>query len=258
MSKPTLVLVHGSWHSPEHFGPLIEDLTTHGYKCVPVSLPSTQSPDEPPANLTDDTLAVRSTVEVELAKNNVIVIAHSYGGTPTNNALKDLSTASRHAAGHKTSVLSLIFLAAIILPPDTTFLAALGGHPHPIHELRTPDFAWVGPPGPEHYFYNEMPPEEATKWAGKLRVQSWRAYTEATTYAAYREIECFYLRTRRDRAIPFEMQGGLLEGVEKDGGRVRWEAVDADHTPFIGKSLGATSEFVRRVAEGRFDEKVVE
>ncbi|KAK3048183.1 hypothetical protein LTR09_010522 [Extremus antarcticus] len=63
MSLPTIVLVHGSWHSPEHFGPLINNLQSHGYKCVPVALPSTQSPDLPPSTLGDDTTAIRDTVD---------------------------------------------------------------------------------------------------------------------------------------------------------------------------------------------------
>lgn len=281
MSKPTLVLVHGSWHSPQHFGPIIQDLEAHRYKCVAVSLPSTQTPDTPPATLTDDTNAVRTAVVSELdSGNNVIVVAHSYGGAPANNALKDLSTDSRTASGHNTSVLAIAFLVAIPVPVGMTFLQMLGGKPHPLHDLRTPDFAWVGPPGPQHYFYNDMDPSKAEKWAAMLRQQSWPAYCEETSYAAYMEIPCFYLRCTKDQAFPHEAQGVMLEAVEAAGGRMRQETigessfvsirmkfvwwietrdlltidiVEADHTPFIGKSMAKTSDFIRRVAEGRFD-----
>lgn len=136
MSKPTLVLVHGSWHSPLHYDGLIKDLETHGYKVVPVSLPSTQSPGLPPASLTDDTSAVRIAVLSGLdAGNNVVVIAHSYGGTPANNALKGLEVNSRKADSASTAVTAIASLCAIPTPAGSTFRDNLGGQPAPIHDL---------------------------------------------------------------------------------------------------------------------------
>ena len=82
-SRPSLVLVHGSWHSPKHYEPLVKVLEKQNFKCVPVSLPSTQSEDKSPATLSDDSSVVRKAVVGELdAGNNVVVIAHSYGGVP--------------------------------------------------------------------------------------------------------------------------------------------------------------------------------
>jgi pimeloyl-ACP methyl ester carboxylesterase len=150
MSKPTLVFVHGSWHSPEHFGPLINNLQSHGYKCSPVSLPSTQTPDTPPATFADDCSAIRKTVVEELdSGNNVVVIAHSYGGLPTNNALHGLHAASRSANQSKNHVQAIIFVAAAPMPPGRSFINVLGGKPGPIHDLRTEEFCWVGEPGPQ-------------------------------------------------------------------------------------------------------------
>lgn len=115
-SNRTLVLVHGSWHCPEHFGPLVDELTSHGYKCVPVPLPTTQSPDLPPRTFGDDTSAVRDTVLAELEHNDVVVVCHSYGGAPTNNALRGLGAEDRAAAGSSTAVGALVFLCSIPLP----------------------------------------------------------------------------------------------------------------------------------------------
>jgi pimeloyl-ACP methyl ester carboxylesterase len=142
MAPPTLVLVHGSWHSPEHFGPLIRNLDSHGFKCVPAALPSTQSADLPPANFADDTAAVRDTVLKELETNNVVVAAHSYGGAPTNNALEGLDVASRKAAGDSTAVTAIVFICSFPFGKGVSMLEILGGHPAPIHNIRG-DFAYV-------------------------------------------------------------------------------------------------------------------
>lgn len=144
MAKPVLILVHGAYHSTQHFEPLQKNLESHEYRCVPISLPSTQSPDLPPATLADDTAAVRNAVITELDQgNNVVVVAHSYGGCPTNNALKDLDSTSRTAAGASTSVLAIAFLCAMPQPSGVV-LANMMDPKHGIHERRNDEhFCWV-------------------------------------------------------------------------------------------------------------------
>lgn len=249
MSRPTLVLVHGSWHCAEHFSPLIEDLRSHGYKCVPVSLPSTQSPDLPPATFEDDTIAIRNEVLAELDQNDVVVVAHSYGGAPTNNALERLDLASRSAAGAPTAVRAIVFLCSIPLPKGATFLNGLGGKPMPIHDLRTEDFTWVGQPGPQHYFYNDLSSKEAQKWSDLLRPQSWQAYHGELTYAAYMDIPSAYLYCTLDQAFPLQAQQGLVSAAKKSGAKFEIEeTLEASHSPFLSR-VEETSAFVRRVAE---------
>ncbi|KAK5164023.1 uncharacterized protein LTR77_010114 [Saxophila tyrrhenica] len=250
MPQPTLVLVHGSWHSPEHFGPLIENLQSHGYRCVPVSLPSTQSPDLPPATLADDTAAVRDAVLTELDQENddVVVVAHSYGGGPTNNALYGLDANSRSATGASAAVRAIVFLCSIPLPKGVSFLTGLGGKPSGIHDLRTGGFAWVGKPGPQHYFYNDLPDEEAKKWSDLLRPQSWPAYVDDTTYAAYMDIHSAYLYCTLDQAFPLQAQQGLVAAAKEAGAKFDYEeTLEASHSPFLSK-VEETGAFIRRVA----------
>ena len=91
MSKPTIVSVHGSWHSPKHLEPLVKVLEDHGYRCVAAALPTMGTTEHPPKMLADDIKAVRDTVEEELEQgNDVVVAAHSYGGHVANRALVGL------------------------------------------------------------------------------------------------------------------------------------------------------------------------
>jgi alpha-beta hydrolase superfamily lysophospholipase len=91
-ASPTLVLVPGSWHTAKHYEKLAAELQTQGFKCLPLSLPSSAPTTGPGATLDDDTALIRKTVFNELDNHNldVIVIAHSHGGAPTNNALRAL------------------------------------------------------------------------------------------------------------------------------------------------------------------------
>lgn len=198
----------------------------HGFKCRAVALPSTQDAevDPTPKSFTDDTNAVRNRVLAELESNDVIVIAHSYGGCPTNNALEGLNTASRAKAGHTTSVKAIIYICAIILDKGLCLMDLFDGNPLEIHDIsKNPDFAYVGPPGPIHYFYNEMDLAEAEKWSAILRPQSMLALRGKTEYAAYYDIPCFYLSCSKDQAFLYEWQQGQNEKAKEAGAKLQVE-----------------------------------
>ena len=248
MPKPTLVLVHGAYHSTKHFSPLITSLESYGYKCVPVPLPSTQSPNLPPATLADDTAAIRNAVIAELDHgDDVVVVAHSYGGCPANNALKGLDTVSRTAAGASASVLVIAFLCAVPQPAGVV-LAKLMDPKHGIHDRRDEHFCWVkSDPGPHHYFYNDLPEAEAKQWSELLRPMSWDALEGETTYAAYMDIPSSYLLCTRDNSLPFPAQQGMVQAAIAAGAKIMTESVDAGHSPFLSKAE-ETSTFIRKAA----------
>lgn len=247
-SKPILVFVHGSWHSPEHFQPLFENLKAAGYECTGVSLPSNQD-EGIPYSLTDDTLAVRATVEGQLAFNDVVVFAHSYGGVPTMNALEDLEKPRFRAhVGRETKVLAIGLMCAFWLPAGQSVLGMLGGKTSALHQLEG-EFVTVGPPGPEYYFYNELPAEEAKHWASLLRRQANMAHWGETEYEAGLQIPVSYLLCTKDQAIPYEFQLGLVRQAESRGARVRTQVVETDHSPFLSQ-IETTAGFVRKTASG--------
>jgi len=256
MSKPSLVLVHGSWHSPEHFAPLTKDLKGHGYHVVTVDLPSMRGSDLPPASLADDTAAVRKAVTAELdAGHNVVVVAHSYGGTPSNNALEGLDEKSRKANGASTAVLAIAFLCAIPTPAGKTFLDNVrvprnGANCPQIADMsKNPDFAYVGEPGAHHFFYHDLPEAETKQWVDMLRPQAFLSYTGVTSHAAYHDIPCQYLLCSKDQALPYEWQKGHVEAAVAEGARIKTKTLESAHSPWLSK-LKETSEFIREVAGG--------
>jgi pimeloyl-ACP methyl ester carboxylesterase len=246
---PTLVLVHGAWHSPKHFEPLTQVLTSHGYRTIGVDCPSTND-TQTRSTFEDDCEAVRSAVLKELATADVLVVAHSYGGAPASSALRDLSQTARSAAGQATSVIGIAYICAAVLPAGITFLDALGGNALAIHDLSADDgFVRVAEPGPAHYFYNDLQSSEATRWASLLRPQSWVAVTDGVVrFEPYTEIPAHYLFCSKDRAIPVEGQKGMVAQAEaKCGKAFRTEELDCSHSPFLSLPE-ETAEFLRRSA----------
>jgi pimeloyl-ACP methyl ester carboxylesterase len=124
---PSIVFVHGAWHSPEWFDATISILEPLGYKCVTVAMPAVGR-EVPVTSLDEDIEAVRATVMKELdAGQDVIINAHSWAGIPVNSALDGLSKAERKRDGKKGAVVKMTFVSSFILPEDTSLLDSIGG-----------------------------------------------------------------------------------------------------------------------------------
>lgn len=125
----------------------------------------------------------------------------------------------------------------------------MGGKALPIHDRRNDDFVWVGPPGPQYYFYNDLPDKEAQKWSDLLRPQAWQVCFEETTYAAYMDIPSGYLYCTLDQAIPYTAQQGLVSAAKEAGGKIEFEeTLESGHSPFLSK-VEETSAFIQKVVE---------
>ena len=135
MSYPTIVFVHGSWHSPEFFGKTIQHLEPLGYKCVAVSMPAVGRVP-PVTSLDEDIAVVRSAVLKEVdAGRDVMVHAHSWGGIPACSALAGLSKAERQEEGKNGGVVKLSFVSSFMLAENTSMLDFIGGK-EPAHWLK--------------------------------------------------------------------------------------------------------------------------
>lgn len=84
-------LIRAQWHSPACFDPIIARLLEIGYSCATVSLPSVGPSAHALADPNADSAAVRSVIVEQLEfKKDVVLVAHSYAGIPTNNAIEGL------------------------------------------------------------------------------------------------------------------------------------------------------------------------
>lgn len=130
-SKPTIILVPGSWHVPAHFAPTTAILQSHGYKVVGVHLPTNRNAGPYPG-LDEDIGAVTSTILAECAEgNDIVLVMHSYGAIPGSQAAQGLGKVERTKAGEKGGIVRLIYLAALICPIDTSMMDIFEGHKGP-------------------------------------------------------------------------------------------------------------------------------
>lgn len=127
-TKPSIVLVHGAFHTPAHFNPLFAELRKLGYIVTVPALPSTH---QKPAikSQEPDRQAIRDAIDLELELgNDVVVFAHSYGGVPASTALKDRAKSIREKQGLKGGVTAVVYSNAFLVNAGTNFTSLNPGN----------------------------------------------------------------------------------------------------------------------------------
>lgn len=222
IQKPFIVIVPGSFAPPTIYQATIAHLRSAGYGAVALQLPSTvkRMPLEP-ASMTDDADVVKRAVEGLLGQGKeVVVVCHSYGGTPTTQALAGLK------------VKRIIYLAAIVpklgqtqntaygLPDDETFpMEVVGGYMH-LDAVATAAAAC-----------NDLPWDEAYENTLNFAHHSAASFMEKVTQLAYTEVPVSYLLCQRDLIVSPELQRGYIKVLEEGGQKVSVVELDSGHCP---------------------------
>ncbi|KAJ9618850.1 hypothetical protein H2203_008666 [Taxawa tesnikishii (nom. ined.)] len=169
-TKPTIILVHGAWHSPTHFSPLTDLLTSAGYTVNAVTLPSVHTKPAPP-DFSADVSTIRSSIlSAANSGQDVVVIAHSYGGIPSTEACRGVSKAELGTGA------------------DTEYMCS----------------------DEETVFYADCPPEAAAQAMKTLKPISKGAMHSKLTYPAWKYIDSSYLICEADQAIPVWLQESFV------------------------------------------------
>lgn len=247
--RPTFVLVHGAWHRPAHGEKLVAALKAHGYNTVAPALASVIENGAPiPETMQPDIDVVRKAVmDVLDDGSDVIVVTHSYGGLPGSAALEGLDPATRKKQGFQTSVVALAGISTFFQPVGWT--AADGREQNP-PQIADPSGKATMPlkdPEPYHWFYHDLPKEEAEKYTSMLKPMSLMALMDKSKFAAYEVIPTHYLLCTQDYALLYEGQKLIVQRMKDAGANVREETIVSSHSPFLSMPE-RTADFLRRTA----------
>jgi len=188
MAPRPVVLVHGLWHQPEHFAPLVEALAAAG---LVVSAPRLHR-----GSFEADVAAVQRVVDAQ--PEPPVLVGHSYGGA----VITDVTGAAH-----------LLYLAGFV--PDVGESAvSLNGRDGLINAaLRVLDdgSTEVRPELADEHLYADCTPEQQA-WARSLLVpQSGRSGRGSPTRTAWRETPSTYVVCTEDRTVGPEIQRRMAE-----------------------------------------------
>ncbi|OTB07268.1 hypothetical protein M426DRAFT_53985 [Hypoxylon sp. CI-4A] len=232
-TRPTILVVQGSFQLPEVYEKLANALKARGYPVIHPPLPSLidqDSPDFASRDLSTDALAVQSVLGrlVEEESQDVLVLMHSYGGLVGSEAvLEDFSRETRKERGLPGGVIHLFFFAALILsegqPVFDVFGESSAAEVLPSGRVRTKD--------PAQMLYNDLPSEEAEYWTSKTVPQSYAVQATKLTRAACRYIPSTYLVCENDQGLPPKFQEMFGKSIGNNVLRI-----NSSHSPMLSRT----------------------
>ncbi|KAH8881127.1 alpha beta-hydrolase [Thozetella sp. PMI_491] len=236
-ARPTILMVHGSWHPPEFYKTQLDLIETHDFPTACPRQPSVGA--LPPIGLMEDAQAIQHQLKelIEVEGKDVIVVGHSYGGVVTSQAVDPtFGKKARTEQGKPGGVIHLLFVTAWIVPLGESLGSMLGS------PLQLPPFIPTKENGmcmmldPETRFYNDLSPAEQKKWASQLVECPAVAQLTAITQAAYLHYPSTYLFCDNDQGIPLFLQEQMVADAEAVSGRAfRHEHCSAGHSPFLSQ-----------------------
>ncbi len=254
-TKPTLVLIHGGWHTPSTYSKLTSALQSAGYEVHVPRLPSMNGARPPNADLATDTALVRGYVESLLtAGHTVIAIMHSYGGQVGTNALCDLGLQRRAQRQQPGGVAGLVYMCAFALPDGGSMMGKVAefGHEHLVPLAfdfaaddscvdRDPKALLVGP---------GIEDSEAEAYVSSLVRWNGRCMYQRVTRCAWREIPVTYIYTSRDMTVPLEYQKSMVDVMKAEGREVHTFELETGHCPNLTRTMEVV-DVINEVVAGR-------
>ena len=248
-TKPSIVLVHGIWHSPLTYVKLSTALQRIGYDVHAPFLPSCTGARPPTASLPEDTQLVRRLVEILADQGRpIIMVMHSYGGVVGCNALEGLDIKSRASNGKTGGVAQLIGLAAHIHPKHFAILDIVRemGNEDLIpaaFDISDDGSCMSGDPRP--LLFDGVPEEGADSLLLTLSRSNFNSLESKVQFEAWKHIPLTYVHTRQDITLPTHYQWRILAKMEKAGISAKVVELDTGHSPFVTR----TEEVVKIVED---------
>ncbi|KAJ5579971.1 uncharacterized protein N7459_005956 [Penicillium hispanicum] len=255
-SLPTVVLVHGAWHTPPNYQSYITALQAQGFTVHCPHLPTCNGARPPTASQPDDIACVRALVQQLVdAGKRVLMIMHSYGGVVGTGAVEGLSFAERKSAGQAGGVIHLLYMCAYILAPGSTVWGIIREAKFDHLWDRYLDTAEDGTsvfkdPGLALFSGNADAQVVDAALASLVPFPE-SAFHCPTAGSSWRTVPTTYVSTTKDYTVPHIYQEIMLGRVREEGVEVKIVTYHADHSLFITME----KEMVQTALEAAADER---
>ena len=233
-----VLFVPGAWHPAKTFKAVGDILVTKGFNVDYIELPSF-NPKTPLTEFAIDVEAIRKRVSQAASEGQkVILVAHSYGGVPSTEAIG--------AFGPGGAVAHFFLCCSFVIPKDKSLIAAFGGNDLPWFDIAE-DRLLVNPSTPDKIVYDDLSAEQVEAAVAELRPHSYQCFHSPVTYEGWRHVPTTYLYCTLDAAIPIHIQKMMVEETAK-GANINTEEINAGHSPFINMPE-AVAESIQRAAK---------
>ena len=244
-STPTVLLVHGAWHSPSiHYEKLVKGLGLAGFSVEAPKLPTINGDKPPTKTLWDDVSFVQQKARAFVESGrNVLVLAHSYGGIVATNAFtEELSYKKRHQEGSSGGIVQLVYLCAF-MPQIGESVSTIFTDSGAVLEFNVDEQGCAIPKNPIEAFYADVALDEAKFMADNLIIHPIEAHATGATNTAWLHYPITYIYCELDQAIVISRQQDMVKAVQDAGiSKIRTTTLKASHSPFLSDLQRAIEE----------------
>jgi pimeloyl-ACP methyl ester carboxylesterase len=213
---PTVVLVHGAWGGPWVWDEVRRYLDLAQITSATVALSSVGEDAGKLGGLADDIAAVSAALDQ--LPGPFVLVGHSYSGLPVTEV-----AAAREDVSH------VVYTCAIVIPPGSSMLEAVGGQP-PEWWIIDGDAGSIMPGNPDAVLFPECTPAVAKDAIARLRPHSARAVREPLRAADYGAKPATYIICERDAALPVDIAKAMAALAQ-----AATVFLDADHHPMLSR-----------------------
>jgi len=232
---PSLLIVPGAWHKPDHFRRLVDEFS--GIDVHTVTLTSTGDDPATLGNMYADAEVIAQAAAA--IDGPVVVVAHSYGGVPTTQGLASARNVRR-----------IVYLCAFQLDAGESLLSPNGGSLMPWAKLHHRDGFddYVEAMSPTTVFYNDVDMLTARRAVAQLGYQSYASMRQPLTKTAWRTIPSTYVICDADNAIPVATQERIARRADDV------QRLSTSHSPFLSQPAALARLIRRSLATAQRDE----
>lgn len=127
-SFPVIVILHEAWHTPAHYGRLIDMLTAEGFATVCPQLLTAHTEENCTSSFNDDcSLVYQLVFDLASDGHDIFVLAHGYGSFVASECLAELSKQVRNNLDKQGGVTELISVAGLLPEHGQSLKDCYGG-----------------------------------------------------------------------------------------------------------------------------------
>ncbi|KAK8080618.1 hypothetical protein PG997_008436 [Apiospora hydei] len=233
-SSPVIVIVHGAFHPPVFYQPLVGALQAppHNYTVLAPALPTTGSDDSVTGKTyLDDVRQIHSTLLPLLdAGRQAVLVCHSQGGVAGSAAAENQTVVDRNTRGLPGGIKAVVYISAFAFPEKGMSIIDFGPHYKLVAESAGDQF------------YNLLPKAERDEM-GRWLVHQSKASKNASAHFVAGDITVpkTYVVCTKDNVFPVPAQKALAQA---SGCKI--VEIESDHSPFC--SEGPKSELLRVIS----------
>ncbi|CAG8951328.1 hypothetical protein HYFRA_00008078 [Hymenoscyphus fraxineus] len=264
----SVVICHGSYHTPEPYRPFIDALKEGDIDAYCPQLPSSDptklnigdiaNPDytrkPPPGGYpqpSDDVEVVHELLKQLIVKENkrVVLLGHSSGGfTATASAVPELQAKNRKSHGASGGIIGIYYACGFIIPVGESvhsFFQPKDGSPPIVPPYCVPhEYGLAGLLSTKEgakYFFNGLDEEKAKYYESTLTASPvFQTVLENDPYTA---LPCAYLVSEDDLALPSAYQEGMVALQNMRAGvDISITKCPSGHSPHLTWTEGFVSE----------------